>query len=264
MKNRTTWTLGAALSAFLTASAATAGESNLPPPLASRAQENVAGAWPKPGTAKYGTDDERIVLIYGKIDREMTAYVIKRLRQLNSLSSSAPIAIHINSGGGEVDEGLAIYDFVTTQISNPISTLCIGEAQSMGAFLLTTLGTPGMRSTMPNCTLMYHQPSWSAQGRVTDMVGRTSLVNGNKKAIETILSRHTGYTRAELAEMMREDFYMTASEAKAMNFVDHVSPPIRHEAAARLPDTPPSVCASELRRNWSICRNSSASARLRH
>nr|KAF6348093.1 caseinolytic mitochondrial matrix peptidase proteolytic subunit [Myotis myotis] len=132
---------------------------------------------------------ERIVCVMGPIDDNVASLVIAQLLFLQSESNKKPIHMYINSPGGLVTSGLAIYDTMQ-YILNPICTWCVGQAASMGSLLLAA-GTPGMRHSLPNSRIMIHQPSGGARGQATDIAIQAEEIIKLKKQLYTIYAKHT-------------------------------------------------------------------------
>ena len=165
---------------------------------------------------------DRIVFINGEIDSELSNTVVAQLLFLESVDK-APINVYINSPGGCVTSGLAIYDTMQL-ISAPIHTVCVGMACSMAAILLAA-GSAGCRSALPNCEIMIHQPSGGFWGQTTDMIITTELMKRCKQTLIDLLSTHTKQKAKKLEKDMERDYFMSAKEAKDYGIVDKV---LRH------------------------------------
>ena len=163
---------------------------------------------------------ERIIFLTGQINDNVATLVIAQLLFLESEDPKKEINLYINSPGGLVTAGLGIYD--TMQYVKPdISTLCIGQAASMGSFLLAA-GAKGKRFTLPNSRIMVHQPSAGFQGQVTDIEIHANEVSSLKKRLNEIYSKHTGKTIEEIKAALERDNFMTADVAKTFGLVDQV------------------------------------------
>ena len=163
---------------------------------------------------------ERIIFLTGQINDNVASLVTAQLLFLEAEDPKKEIFLYINSPGGLVTAGLGIYD--TMQYVKPdISTLCIGQAASMGSFLLAA-GTKGKRFSLPNSRIMVHQPSAGFQGQVTDIEIHANEVSSLKKRLNEIYSKHTGKTVDEVKSALERDNFMTAEVAKAFGLIDEV------------------------------------------
>ena len=163
---------------------------------------------------------ERIVFVVGPINDHVASLVIAQLLFLESEDPKKDIFLYINSPGGLVTSGLGIYD--TMQYVKPdVSTLCIGQAASMGSFLLAA-GTKGKRFSLPNSRIMVHQPSAGFQGQATDIEIHANEVLSLKKRLNEIYSKHTGKTVDEIKSALERDNFMTADVAKSFGLIDEV------------------------------------------
>jgi ATP-dependent Clp protease, protease subunit len=175
---------------------------------------------------------ERLIFIVGPVEDYMANLVVAQLLFLESENPDRDIAIYINSPGGSVSAGLAIYD--TMQFIKPhVSTTCIGLAASMGAVLLAA-GAPGKRYALPNSKIMIHQPSAGFQGQASDIDIHARDVMETKNRLNQILAKHTGQTVERVKQDSDRDNFMTAEQAKAYGLVDSML-----EKRAELPTTPP-------------------------
>ncbi|XP_054614852.1 ATP-dependent Clp protease proteolytic subunit, mitochondrial [Dunckerocampus dactyliophorus] len=163
---------------------------------------------------------ERIICVMGPIDDSVASLVIAQLLFLQSESNNKPIHMYINSPGGVVTAGLAIYDTMQ-YILNPISTWCVGQAASMGSLLLAA-GTTGMRHSLPNARIMVHQPSGGARGQATDIAIQAEEILKLKKQINNIYAKHTGQPLETIENVMERDRYMSPMEAQDFGLVDRV------------------------------------------
>ena len=163
---------------------------------------------------------ERIIFLTGQINDNVASLVTAQLLFLEAEDPKKEIYLYINSPGGLVTAGLGIYD--TMQYVKPdISTLCIGQAASMGSFLLAA-GTTGKRFSLPNSRIMVHQPSAGFQGQATDIEIHANEVLSLKKRLNEIYSKHTGKTVDEVKKALERDNFMTADIAKSFGLIDEV------------------------------------------
>ena len=163
---------------------------------------------------------ERIIFLTGQINDNVASLVTAQLLFLEAEDPKKEIYLYINSPGGLVTAGLGIYD--TMQYVKPdISTLCIGQAASMGSFLLAA-GTKGKRFSLPNSRVMVHQPSAGFQGQVTDIEIHANEVSSLKKRLNEIYSKHTGKSVDEVKSALERDNFMTAEVAKNFGLIDEV------------------------------------------
>ena len=163
---------------------------------------------------------ERIIFLTGQINDNVASLVTAQLLFLEAEDPKKEIYLYINSPGGLVTAGLGIYD--TMQYIKPdISTLCIGQAASMGSFLLAA-GTKGKRFSLPNSRIMVHQPSAGFQGQATDIEIHANEVLSLKKRLNEIYSKHTNKTVEEIKSALERDNFMTADVAKTFGLIDEV------------------------------------------
>ena len=163
---------------------------------------------------------ERIIFLVGQINDNVASLVTAQLLFLEAEDPKKEIYLYINSPGGLVTAGLGIYD--TMQYIKPdVSTLCIGQAASMGSFLLAA-GKKGKRFSLPNSRIMVHQPSAGFQGQATDIEIHANEVSSLKKRLNEIYSKHTGKTVDEVKSALERDNFMTAESAKAFGLIDEV------------------------------------------
>ena len=163
---------------------------------------------------------ERIIFLTGQINDNVASLVTAQLLFLEAEDPKKEIYLYINSPGGLVTAGLGIYD--TMQYVKPdISTLCIGQAASMGSFLLAA-GTKGKRFSLPNSRIMVHQPSAGFQGQATDIEIHANEVLSLKKRLNEIYSKHTGKSVDEIKSALERDNFMTADTAKSFGLIDQV------------------------------------------
>ena len=163
---------------------------------------------------------ERIIFLTGQINDNVASLVTAQLLFLEAEDPKKEIYLYINSPGGLVTAGLGIYD--TMQYVKPdISTLCIGQAASMGSFLLAA-GTKGKRFSLPNSRIMVHQPSAGFQGQATDIEIHANEVLSLKKRLNEIYSKHTSKSVDEIKSALERDNFMTAEVAKSFGLIDEV------------------------------------------
>ena len=163
---------------------------------------------------------ERIVFVVGQINDTVASLVTAQLLFLESENPKKEIYLYINSPGGLVTAGLGIYDTMQ-YIKSEVSTLCIGQACSMGSFLLAS-GEKGKRYSLPNSRIMVHQPSAGFQGQATDIEIHANEVMSLKKRLNEIYSKHTGKSVDEIKLALERDNFMTAENAKTFGLIDKV------------------------------------------
>ena len=170
---------------------------------------------------------ERVVFLVGPVNDQTANLVVAQLLFLESENPDKDISLYINSPGGSVSAGMAIYD--TMQFIKPdVSTLCMGMAASMGAFLLSS-GTNGKRFSLPNSRVMIHQPLGGAQGQATDIEIHAREILRLRKDLNQILSENTGQPLEKIERDTERDYFMAAHEAKEYGLVDRV---IKHRGEA--------------------------------
>ncbi len=163
---------------------------------------------------------ERIIFLTGPVEDNMSTLMVAQLLFLEAENPKKEISMYINSPGGVVTSGLAIYD--TMQFIKPaVSTLCIGQAASMGSLLLTA-GESGMRFALPNARIMVHQPSGGFQGQVTDILIHAKEVESLKRRLNEIYVKHSGQDLKAVEDALERDNFMTADAAKAFGLIDNV------------------------------------------
>ncbi len=163
---------------------------------------------------------ERIIFLVGGVNDNVSSLICAQLLFLESENPNKDIYFYINSPGGVVSSGLAMYD--TMQYIKPnVATVCIGQACSMGSFLLMA-GAAGKRYTLPNSRIMIHQPSGGAQGMASDIEIQAQEIIRLKKILTEAYVKHTGQKYKVLEEMMDRDRWLSAEEAKGIGLVDHV------------------------------------------
>jgi ATP-dependent Clp protease protease subunit len=163
---------------------------------------------------------ERIVFITGPIEDTMASLVVAQLLFLEADNPKKEVAMYINSPGGVVTSGLAIYDTMQF-IRPPVSTLCVGQAASAGSLLLAA-GAKDLRFALPNARIMVHQPSGGFQGQATDIMRHAQEILNLKKRLNEIYVRHTGQPLKNIEDALERDTFMTADMAKDFGLIDKV------------------------------------------
>ena len=163
---------------------------------------------------------ERIIFVVGPIEDSVAATVVAQLLFLESESPKREIAMYINSPGGIVTSGLAIYDTMQ-YIRSPVSTVCIGQAASMGSLLLAA-GEKGQRIALPNARIMVHQPSGGFRGQASDIERHAEDIIATKRRLNEIYVKHTGQPYDRVEKTLDRDHFMTAEEARTFGIVDRV------------------------------------------
>jgi len=163
---------------------------------------------------------ERIIFLTGHVEDGMASLIVAQLLFLEADNPKKDIAMYINSPGGIVTSGLSIYDTMQF-IRSPVSTLCTGQAASMGSLLLAA-GQHGMRYALPNARIMVHQPSGGFQGQVTDILIHAKEVESLKRRLNEIYVKHTGRDIKTVEDALERDNFMTADGAQAFGIVDQV------------------------------------------
>lgn len=164
--------------------------------------------------------NDRIIMLTGEVCDEMAASITSQLLFLDSVDPGKDIYLYINSPGGSVTAGMAIYDTMK-YIKSDVSTICMGMAASMGAFLLAG-GTKGKRLIMPNAEVMIHQPSGGARGQATEILIVADQIKKTKERLNRILSENTGKPYATVCDDTERDNYLSADEALAYGIVDTI------------------------------------------
>ena len=163
---------------------------------------------------------ERVIFMVGQVEDHMANLVVAQMLYLESENPDKDIHLYINSPGGSVTAGMSIYD--TMQFIKPnVSTMCIGQACSMGAFLLNA-GAEGKRFCLPNSRVMIHQPSGGAQGQATDIQIQANNIQETKDRLNRIMAKHTGQTVEKIAQDTERDNFMSADEAVKYGLIDKV------------------------------------------
>ena len=163
---------------------------------------------------------DRIVFVAGPVEDGMASLVCAQLLHLEAENPKKEIQMYINSPGGIVTSGLAIYDTMQ-YIKSPVITLCLGMAASMGSFLLMA-GEKGQRIALPNSRIMVHQPSGGFSGKATDIQRHAEDIIKTKKRLNELYAKHTGRTVEEVEQTLDRDYFMSADEARDWGLVDHV------------------------------------------
>jgi ATP-dependent Clp protease protease subunit len=163
---------------------------------------------------------ERIIFVTGPIEDGVASLVTSQLLFLESENPKREIAMYINSPGGIVTSGLAIYDTMQ-YIRSPVSTVCIGQAASMGSLLLAA-GEPGLRICLPNARVMVHQPSGGFRGQASDIERHAEDIIATKRRLNEIYVKHTGQPYEVVEKTLDRDHFMTADEAQKFGIVDRV------------------------------------------
>jgi len=163
---------------------------------------------------------ERIVFLVGPVNDNVSTLITAQLLYLESENPKKEISFYINSPGGLVTAGLGIYDTMQ-YIKPPVSTLCIGQASSMGSFLLAA-GEKGKRFSLPNSRIMVHQPSAGYQGQATDVEIHAKEILSLKERLNKIYSKHTKKSESEIKQALERDKFMNPNEAKDFGLIDEV------------------------------------------
>ena len=189
-------------------------------------RESMVGVPIEIGSSKFFSDlyskmlTERIIFVTGEVEDHMAALIVSQLLYLESENPKKDIWMYINSPGGVVTSGLAIHD--TMQYIRPrVGTVCIGQAASMGSFLLAS-GEPGMRIALTNARIMVHQPSGGARGMASDIEIQAKEILRMRKRLNDLYAKYTGTPLKEIEKAMDRDTFLDADEAKAFGIVDDV------------------------------------------
>lgn len=164
--------------------------------------------------------NDRIIMLTEEVNNVSASLIVAQLLYLEGQDATKDISLYINSPGGSVTDGMAIYDTMQ-YIKCDVSTICMGMAASMGAFLLAA-GTKGKRFALPNSDIMIHQPSGGAQGQATDIMIHADHIIQTKKKLNTILSENTGQPLDIIARDTERDNFMTAQQALEYGLIDKV------------------------------------------
>ena len=163
---------------------------------------------------------ERIIFLTGEVNDEVSALVCAQLLFLEAENPKKDISLYINSPGGVVTSGFAMYDTMQ-YISCDVATICVGQACSMGSFLLAG-GTKGKRYSLPNSQIMIHQPSGGAKGQAADIEIQAKLILDLRKRLNTIYAQNTGQKLSVIEKAMDRDNFMTPQEALDFGLIDHI------------------------------------------
>lgn len=164
--------------------------------------------------------EDRIIMLNGEVNSASASLVVAQLLYLEGKDPSKDISLYINSPGGSVTDGMSIYDTMQ-YIKCDVSTICMGMAASMGAFLLAA-GTKGKRLALPNSDIMIHQPLGGAQGQATDIMIHAEHIVNTKKKLNTILAERTGQPYEVIVKDTERDNFMTAEQAAEYGLIDKV------------------------------------------
>ena len=164
--------------------------------------------------------NDRIIILSEEVNDTTASLIIAQMLYLEAQDPDKDIQLYINSPGGVITSGLAIYDTMN-YIKCDVATICIGMAASMGAFLLSA-GAKGKRMALPNAEIMIHQPSGGAQGQATDIQIMAQRIQSMKQKLNAILAQNTGKTVEQIAADCERDHFMSAEEAKAYGLIDQV------------------------------------------
>ena len=188
-------------------------------------EKEPASANNKPPVAKSDSElfyaqllSQRRVFLNGRVDDKSAHGLIGKLLFLDQVDPESPIVLYINSGGGVVTSGLAIYD-VMEHVRPPVYTVCVGHAESMAAVLLSA-GAKGHRYALPNARVMIHQPHHVISGQTTEILIKSKKAERTRRSLADILRKHTDKSAAEIADALERDTYMSAKEAVAFGIVD--------------------------------------------
>ncbi|MCZ0735418.1 ATP-dependent Clp endopeptidase proteolytic subunit ClpP [Phreatobacter sp. AB_2022a] len=163
---------------------------------------------------------ERIIFLSGAVEDQMATLIVAQLLFLEAENPKKEINMYINSPGGVVTAGMSIYDTMQF-IKPPVTTLCMGQAASMGSLLLTA-GAPGQRLALPNSRIMVHQPSGGYRGQVTDILIHAEEVKELKRRLNEVYVKHTKRTLKEIEDALERDNFMSAQKAKEFGLIDQV------------------------------------------
>lgn len=164
--------------------------------------------------------NDRIILLSEEVSDASASVIIAQLLFLEAQDANKDIYFYINSPGGSVSAGLAIYDTMQ-YIKADVSTICVGMAASMGAFLLAA-GAPGKRIALPNAEIMIHQPSGGSQGQASDIQIQAEHILKTKDKLNRILAKHTGQPLEKIIRDCERDYFMSAEEAKKYGLIDKI------------------------------------------
>ena len=198
-------------------------------------------------------EKERSIFLFGEVNSAKAKDLVAAMKFLDSKDSTKPINLYINSGGGEVGAGLAIYE-QAMRTRAPLRTICTGEAGSMAAFILTAAGSPGMRIAYPTCRVMQHESSAGANGKVSDIKDLSDDLYQTDQTMNKILADRMGWSPEALERMLeRRDLTMSAEQAKELGFVDQIVQPTRQIEPAAKKDRYPGWLCEKLRNPAPYC-----------
>ena len=163
---------------------------------------------------------ERIIFVTGQVEDHMASLITAQLLFLEAENPKKEISMYINSPGGVVTSGMAIYDTMQF-IRPPVATLCIGQAASMGSLLLAA-GEPGMRYALPNARIMVHQPSGGFQGQASDIERHAKEILDLRHRLNTVYVKHTGQKLEKIEDALERDTFLTAEQSKDFGLIDEV------------------------------------------
>ena len=163
---------------------------------------------------------ERIIFVTGQVEDHMASLITAQLLFLEAENPKKEISMYINSPGGVVTSGMAIYDTMQF-IRPPVATLCIGQAASMGSLLLAA-GEPGMRYALPNARIMVHQPSGGFQGQASDIERHAKEILDLRHRLNTVYVKHTGQKLEKIEDALERDTFLTADQSKEFGLIDEV------------------------------------------
>jgi len=163
---------------------------------------------------------ERIIMLSDEVNDVTASLIVAQMLYLDSVDPDKDIQLYINSPGGSITSGFAIYDTMQ-HVKSDIQTICVGMAASMGAFLLAA-GTKGKRFALPNSEIMIHQPLGGTRGQATDILIHTEWLLKIKNKLNRILSEKTGQTLEKISKDVERDFFMSAEEAKEYGLIDDI------------------------------------------
>ena len=168
---------------------------------------------------------DRVVFLRGEVNEQLANSIVAQLLFLEMEDPDAEISMYINSPGGSVTDGMAIFDTMR-YIKPKVRTVCLGMAASMGAFLLSA-GAKGKRKALPNAEVMIHQPLGGAQGQTTDILIHAEHISQIKQKMNRLLAEHTGKPLSEIERDVERDHFLTAEQAKAYGLIDEIIAPRR-------------------------------------
>ncbi len=168
---------------------------------------------------------DRIIFLGGEVNDDVANLIVAQLLFLDAEDPEKDIFLYINSPGGSVTAGMAIYDTMQ-HVRGEVSTICVGLAASMGAFLLAA-GAKGKRKALPNSEIMIHQPSGGARGQATDIAIQAEWILRSKRLLNQILSERTGQPLSRIEQDVERDYFMSAQDAQSYGLIDEIIAPRR-------------------------------------